>query len=87
MTPETILKTLIPEKDLNILENKSIAFKCTCSRERTESTLKLLGKAELLDMIKEQHGADVHCNFCNEHYAFSEKDLNNIILKLDQQQH
>ncbi len=87
MTPETILKNLIPEKDLNILENKSIAFKCTCSRERTESTLKLLGKAELLDMIKEQHGADVHCNFCNEHYAFSEKDLNNIILKLDQQQH
>ena len=86
-TPEDVLRTLIPEKDLNMLANKTIIFKCTCSRERTESTLKLLGKAELIDMIKEQHGADVHCNFCSEHYAFSEKDLNNIILKLDQQQH
>lgn len=84
-TPEDVLKTLIPEKDLTILDSKSIRFKCTCSRERTESTLKLLGKDELKDMIKQQHGADVHCNFCSEHYAFSEADLKNIILKLDQQ--
>jgi molecular chaperone Hsp33 len=87
MTPEDILKSLIPEKDLNILDDKTLGFKCTCSRDRTEATLKLLGKDELNDMIKEQHGADVHCNFCNEHYAFSEQDLKNIILKLDQKQH
>lgn len=87
LSPEDVLKSLIPEKDLNILSTKDIAFKCTCSRERTESTLKLLGKEELQDMIRVQHGADVHCNFCSEHYAFSEQDLKNIILLLDQQSH
>lgn len=86
-TPEDVLKTLIPENNLTILNTKDITFKCTCSRERTESTLKLLGQAELEDMIKVQHGADVHCNFCSEHYAFSEQDLKNIILKLNHPQH
>jgi len=86
-TPEDVLKTLIPENNLTILNSKDITFKCTCSRERTESTLKLLGQAELEDMIKVQHGADVHCNFCSEHYAFSEQDLKSIILKLNHPQH
>lgn len=86
-TPEDVLKTLIPEKDLVFLGTKDISFKCRCSRERTESTLKLLGKDELLDMIKVQHGADVHCNFCSEHYQFTEQELKNIILQLDQKQH
>lgn len=86
-TPEDVLKTLIPEKHLTLLNTKDITFKCTCSRERTELTLKLLGKAELEDMINVQHRADVHCNFCSEHYAFSEQDLKSIILKLNHPQH
>jgi molecular chaperone Hsp33 len=83
LTPEEVLQTIIPAKDLTFLETRAIKFQCRCSRQRTETTLKLLGKAELLDMITEQHGADVHCNFCNEHYAFTETDLKQIIIQLE----
>jgi molecular chaperone Hsp33 len=42
----------------------------------------LLGSNELKDMIKTQHGADVHCNFCNQHYVFSEDDLTRLVTEL-----
>jgi molecular chaperone Hsp33 len=47
--------------------------------------LKLLGKVELFDMIAQQKGADVHCNFCNEHYAFNDGELKKIITEIDTQ--
>ena len=87
MTPETILTQLIGKESLTFLEEKSISFRCSCSKQRTTETLKLLGKTELLDMIEKQKGAEVFCNFCNERYAFDNNDLNNIITEIDHAQH
>ena len=87
LTPETILKELMPDGKLQFFEQKAIQFQCTCSRQRKIEWLKLLCKAELLDMIATKKGADVHCNFCNEHYAFKDIELKKIITELDHQQH
>lgn len=87
LSPEEILKKIIPEAHLQLLETKPVRFQCSCSRQRTEATLMLLGKVELLDMINTQHGADAHCNFCNEHYQFSEQDLLSLIKQLEHPQH
>ena len=85
LTPETILKSFMPDGNLKFFEQKAIHFQCSCSRQRTIETLKLLGKVELLDMIAQQKGADVHCNFCNEHYAFNDGELKKIITEIDTQ--
>jgi molecular chaperone Hsp33 len=87
MTPETILTQLIGKESLTFLEEKSILFRCTCSKQRTTETLKLLGKTELIDMIEKQKGAEVFCNFCNERYTFNDKDLKKIIAEIDHAQH
>ena len=87
MTPEVILTQLIAKESLTFLEEKSIQFRCSCSKQRTTETLKLLGKKELLDMIEKQKGAEVFCNFCNERYAFNDNDLKKIISELDHAQH
>lgn len=87
LTPEAILDKIIPSNQLQLFEQKAIRFQCSCSRQRTEATLMLLGKAELKAMMDTQHGADAHCNFCNEHYHFTEKNLLEIIAKLDLPQH
>lgn len=65
------------------LESRHVRFQCTCSLKRTEETLMLLGQKELESMIAEQHGADVHCNFCNAHYTFNETDLKKLIQELN----
>lgn len=65
--------------DTEILENKPIAFKCTCSKEKTAGLLKTVSAGQLKTMIEEDHGADVTCNFCNETYHFNEDELQKIL--------
>ena len=62
-----------------VLERREIRYACDCSRERVERALIALGPDELQDMIREQHGAQVDCHFCNKRYSFSEDDLNALL--------
>jgi molecular chaperone Hsp33 len=87
LSPEDILKKLIPNDSLQIMKENPVEFKCSCSRQRTEATLMLLGIKELEDMISTQHGAEVQCNFCNENYRFNEKDLQDLVLTIQKPQH
>ncbi len=62
-------------EDLQILERRSLLWKCSCSGERVGLMLQALGTDELDVMIREDHGAEVTCHFCNTEYRFSEADL------------
>ncbi|MBJ6725435.1 Hsp33 family molecular chaperone HslO [Geomesophilobacter sediminis] len=78
-TPEQILELLFAEIPYDTLEKHALAFACSCSRERIERVLLSLGKKELISMRKEQHGAEVTCEFCGEHYLFNEGDMERLI--------
>ena len=60
---------------------KRAAYRCDCSRERVERALISLGREELEDMIREQHGAQVDCHFCNKRYRLSEADLRQMLAR------
>ena len=51
------------------------AFLCDCSRERLLKVLASVGREDLLDMIRQDHGAELTCQFCERTYRFSEQDL------------
>jgi len=76
---EAILKQLIPEDSLQILERMPIQFNCTCSKERMLLAIKGLGAAEIESMIKEDQGAEVTCHFCNEVYNIEETELQALL--------
>ena len=76
-TYEQLLSHLQPE----ILSRQKIAYKCDCSQERVEKALISLGEKELRDMIAEQGGAQIDCNFCNTRRRFSAADLEKLIEK------
>lgn len=63
----------------HILTTQEISFSCPCSKERMERALTTLPETELKGMIEQDHGAEVTCNFCNEHYAFSQEELEAIL--------
>jgi molecular chaperone Hsp33 len=79
---DQIIPILLGGEAFSIIHENDISFQCNCSRHRTEQTLMLLGKDELIDMIDVQKGAEVNCNFCNEHYQFSADDLNRLVQEL-----
>ena len=72
---DQLLMHLQPE----ILEKRAVRYACDCSRERVERALISLGRNELEDMIREQHGALVKCHFCNKAYGFTEEELQALL--------
>ncbi|MHC1758483.1 MAG: Hsp33 family molecular chaperone HslO [Negativicutes bacterium] len=57
-----------------VYEPEPVAFQCTCNRERVANMLNSLGRDEMNAMMEEGQ-AEVRCNFCNELYQFTEKEL------------
>ncbi len=54
-----IFEQLLGDMELNILpETQLVRFHCGCSFDRVLGALKMLGEAELQDMIEKDHGAE-----------------------------
>ena len=77
--PESLLRRVMPDFELEILETSPIAYRCYCSRERMERALISLGPAELQSMIDEQGYADLTCRFCDNVQHFAREDLEALV--------
>jgi molecular chaperone Hsp33 len=78
-----ILEELLGDLDLKIFpEEKDLKFECPCSEQRMLGALKLLGTAELEDMIVTDKGAEATCEFCGEIYRVSEQQLTVLVGEL-----
>lgn len=75
-----IFEQLLGDMGLVILpEIQMIRFHCGCSFERVLGALKMLGEAELRDMIEKDEGAEATCHFCGEVYQASSDELAQLI--------
>ena len=80
--PEALLRTVMSDFDLKILETCPVSYKCYCSRQRVERALISLGKSELEQMLAEQGSCQLTCQFCDAVYDFSADDLRALIASL-----
>lgn len=77
---EAMLAALYGELEYTILAESPLAFACDCSKERFAEGLQSLGSQALTEIIEEDHGAEVLCQFCGRKYEFTEKELNDLML-------
>ncbi len=70
-----IAAQLAPSHPIEFLADRTVRFQCTCSAERIRDTLRMLGPADLDEMIAEGQPASVTCNFCNAAYAVEVDEL------------
>ena len=77
--PERMLRTVMSDFDIRILESSPIEYKCYCSRDRVERALISLGTEELEEMLREQGGCQLTCQFCDAVYDFSAEELQSLI--------
>ncbi|MER3433526.1 MAG: Hsp33 family molecular chaperone HslO [Leptolyngbya sp. ERB_1_1] len=63
-------------------ETQLVRFHCGCSFDRVMGALKLLGEAELRDMIETDKGAEATCHFCGEIYKANIDQLEQLIDEL-----
>ena len=79
MTPEDILKELLGDFGLEIMEKTETRFACNCSKERMEKALISIGKKDLEEMIQDGEPIEMNCHFCNSHYTFEVPELKRIL--------
>ena len=82
-TLKEIIRLLLGDLDLFIFpEFHEVSFHCGCSWKRVLGALKMLGEAELQDMIEKDEGAEAICQFCGEVYQANETQLAQLIADL-----
>ncbi|KFN48886.1 Hsp33 family molecular chaperone HslO [Arenimonas composti] len=66
---ETLLWRLFHDEGVKVLERRSLAFACSCSRERVADMLRSLGEEEVRAALAGDQ-VEVHCDFCGQGYRF-----------------
>ena len=77
--PESLLRRVMPDFELEILEKSPIEYRCYCSRERMEKALISLGPEEMRSLIDEQGSAEMTCRFCDSVQKFTREDLEGLL--------
>ena len=79
LSPAELLRTVLSDFEVEILETCPITYRCYCSRDRVERALISMGVAELEDMMAQQGGCELGCQFCDETYRFSAQELRELL--------
>jgi molecular chaperone Hsp33 len=75
LSAQQLLQRLYHEEDVRLFEARPVAFRCQCSRERIETTLRSLGIDEMQSILREQGKVHVDCEFCGRSYDFDKVDV------------
>ena len=70
MQVDELLYRLFNEDDILLSPARSIEFGCTCTRERSEAALKLLGKEDLTALSNETDEITINCEMCGAVYTW-----------------
>lgn len=77
-----LLRTLLPEEDIEVMSRFPVELTCGCSRERVVGALLALGRAELTDLIEKEGRAEATCQFCSTRYVIAEEELRALLTQV-----
>ena len=73
------LRGMYPREEIYLDNPIELAFRCSCSRERSENAIRTLSQAELDEMLTNDNHVTVACEFCGKTYEFDRMSLRNVI--------
>ena len=82
MTPEDILGQVCGDLGVVFMETTEVSYKCYCSRERVTSALISLGRQELEEIKADGKAFPVECQFCDEIYEFTPRDIEQLLKEI-----
>ena len=77
--PEAMLRKVLSDFEIEVLERSPIEYRCYCSRERIERALISMGPEELKALIHDQGEAELTCRFCDNVQHFTRQQLEGLL--------
>jgi molecular chaperone Hsp33 len=77
--PEDMLRTIFGGIPHQVIERRQLAFRCACSRDRTEQAIIALGPEEIQSIVAEHETVEISCQFCGQVRSFSRGELQRLI--------
>ena len=75
MDAEELIRGVLSDFEVEILEKHPVEYRCYCSRERVTRALISMGREEMESLIEEQGQADLTCQFCDQVYHYTKEEL------------
>ncbi|RKH11723.1 Hsp33 family molecular chaperone HslO [Corallococcus sp. CA047B] len=75
----TLLRSLVPEADLEVMSRYPLRFTCSCSRDRVKLALLAMGKEELQDLLEKEGQAEATCQFCTTRYVIPGAEISQML--------
>ena len=82
MDSEAVLKAVLSDFEVEVLERHPVEYHCYCSKERVVRALISMGKEELQSLIEDQGEASLTCQFCDRVYHFKREDLEALLKQM-----
>jgi molecular chaperone Hsp33 len=79
LSPEEVIRKVLGDMEVEILETTPITYKCYCSRERVASTIISLGAKEMQSIIDDGEDIHVDCQFCDTIYTFTPGEIQELL--------
>jgi molecular chaperone Hsp33 len=80
---EDVLSAVLGEVPFKVLAERPLAFECSCSYERTEQALIMLGPEEIASILESEGQAVIDCQFCHEQYVVNRESLELLLARFD----
>ncbi|MBT7334328.1 MAG: Hsp33 family molecular chaperone HslO [Gammaproteobacteria bacterium] len=78
LEPSELLIRLFAEFPCRIHPPRELGYKCTCSRDKSDRTLRMLAPAEIKSLLDELGSIDVDCEFCGTRYSYDAVDVDQL---------
>jgi len=79
LASQQLLQRLFHEEDLRLFDPTPLAFRCSCSADRVESMLRMLGRDEVESVLAERGEIEVGCEFCGRQWRFDPVDAARVL--------
>ncbi len=77
-----LLTAVLVGMEHHVLARQDLVFHCRCSQERAREILFSLGQEQVAEILAEDRGAELTCQFCGGVYHLSEGDLRAVLERL-----
>ena len=82
-SPEEVLTAVFGEVPVKVLAERPLLFECSCSYERTQQALVMLGREEIASILETEGQAVIDCHFCHVQYVVDGEGLELLLAGFD----